>query len=297
MQNSRLFQILYLLMAKNGMQVSELAEKTEVSTRTIRRDIDALSAAGVPIYTTRGRSGGVHLMPGFVLDKSLLSDAEQDEIIYALKSISATGLQNDLLDRLEGQFGRQNADWIDIDFSFWGAPEQQRQVFANLKESILSCRMLRFAYYGANGTHTVRTVQPYRLCFRGMNWYLQAFCMERQAFRVFKLSRMQDIQMLAHTFVRTGAPPALSHGDNDTPLVSLHLRFTAAAFYQVYDAFPPEVISVLHDGCLEVRQEFPDTPWVLQFLLSFGAEVTVFAPECLRKALANEVKKISKLYN
>lgn len=297
MQNSRLFQILYLLMAKNGMRVSELAEKTEVSTRTIRRDIDALSAAGVPIYTTRGRNGGVHLMPGFVLDKSLLSDAEQDEILYALKSISATGLQNDLLDRLEGQFGRQNVDWIDIDFSFWGAPEQQRQLFADIKESILYCRMLRFDYYGSNGKHTVRTVQPYRLCFRGMSWYLQAFCIDRQDFRVFKLSRMRDIQMQAQTFSRKGNPPSLSHGDGDIRLVSLHLRFTSAISYQVYDAFPPEAIHVLQDGCIEVRQQFPDTPWVLQFLLSFGAEVTVLAPEGLRKALVSEAKKISKLYN
>lgn len=297
MQNSRLFQILYLLMAKNGMQVSELAEKTEVSTRTIRRDIDALSAAGVPIYTTRGRSGGVHLMPGFVLDKSLLSDAEQDEILYALKSISATGLHNDLLDRLEGQFGKQNVDWIDIDFSFWGAPEQQRQMFADIKESILSCNLLRFDYYGSNGRHTVRTVQPYRLCFRGMSWYLQAFCTDRQDFRVFKLSRMHDIQMQWQSFVRRGIPPALSHGDSDIALVSLQLRFNAAVSYQVYDAFPPEAIHTLQNGCLEVRQQFPDTPWVLQFLLSFGAEVTVLAPECLRDALANEAKKISKLYN
>lgn len=296
MQNSRLFQILYLLMAKNGIQVSELADKTEVSTRTIRRDIDALSAAGVPIYTTRGRHGGVHLMPGFVLDKSLLSGAEQDEILYALKSISATGVQNDLLSRLEGQFGRQNADWIDIDFSFWGAPEQQRQLFTHLKESILSCRMLRFDYYGTNGTHTVRTVQPYRLCFRGMNWYLQAFCMDRQDFRIFKLSRMHEIELLEQTFVREGAPPSLSHGDGNVPMLSLHLRFTAAVSYQVYDAFPPEAIEVLQDGCLEVQQVFPDTPWVLQFLLSFGAEVTVLAPIHLRQKLAKEAKKICERY-
>ena len=91
MQSGRLFEILYILLERGGATVGELAGQLEVSERTIRRDIDALSASGVPVYAARGRRGGVRLLDGFVLSKSLLSAREQDEILYALQSLRATG--------------------------------------------------------------------------------------------------------------------------------------------------------------------------------------------------------------
>lgn len=86
MHTGRLFEIVYLLQSRPRMTARELAKRFEVSVRTIYRDIDALSAAGVPVYAARGGGGGVGLLPGYVLDRSLLTDGEQDEILYALRS-------------------------------------------------------------------------------------------------------------------------------------------------------------------------------------------------------------------
>jgi biotin operon repressor len=92
MQSSRLCEIIYILMDKHFATCEDLARELEVSTRTIRRDVDALSAAGVPVYMSRGKGGGVHLMPHYVLDKSVVSDNEQAEILAALSALRATGI-------------------------------------------------------------------------------------------------------------------------------------------------------------------------------------------------------------
>ena len=105
MQESRLFQILYHLLQHSQATAPQLAEKLEVSVRTIYRDIDALSSAGIPVYTEAGRNGGIHLMEDFVLDRSLLSKQEKQEILSALQSLSAVGHDLAILEKLSGLFG------------------------------------------------------------------------------------------------------------------------------------------------------------------------------------------------
>ena len=91
MKNGRLFELLYLLVERRALTAGELAERFEVSERTIYRDVDALSAAGVPVYTQRGQGGGIRLMDQFVLDRCLLSPREQDEVLFALRALLSTG--------------------------------------------------------------------------------------------------------------------------------------------------------------------------------------------------------------
>jgi len=91
MQSSRLFEIIYLLLNKKSMTAKELAERFDVSTRTIYRDVDVLSLAGIPVYTEKGKNGGISLLPDYVLNKSILSESEQEEILSALQSLSCIG--------------------------------------------------------------------------------------------------------------------------------------------------------------------------------------------------------------
>ena len=121
MKLSRLFEIVYLLLDRKKMTTRELAEYFEVSTRTILRDIEALSIAGVPVITDKGRNGGIYIMDSFRLDKTTLSKEEQELIIFALQNITASGNieTKGTLSRLSALFNEPSPSWIDVDFSRW----------------------------------------------------------------------------------------------------------------------------------------------------------------------------------
>ncbi len=195
MKNSRLFEILYLLMEKRSITAGELAERLEVSERTIYRDIDALSAAGIPVFTQKGQGGGIRLMEQFILDKALLSQAQQDEILFALQAILATGgaAEGETLARLTALFRRESASWLEVDFTDWGSGAAERENFALVKGAILARKALSFTYYSSAGAQSRRTVEPARLVFKSGCWYLSAYCRTRQDWRIFRLVRMENL--------------------------------------------------------------------------------------------------------
>lgn len=298
MQNGRLFELLYFLMEHGGATTAELAQRLEVSERTIRRDIDALSASGIPVYAERGRSGGIRLMERFVLSKALLSEREQDEILCALQTFRATGAPADsrLLPHLSVLFHRAAVDWIDADFSDWGAGSERQTLFALLKQAILEQQVLTFQYYGQSGQMTCRTVEPARLQFKGISWYLQAWCRTRQAFRIFKLDRMKQVCLLNEPCGVHGAPPPIDHTENDLPLLRLRLRFAPSVAFRVYDEFDPATVTSAPDGSLLADLEWPVETWGVGYLLSFGSNVEVIEPPAVRRLLQQETEKILALY-
>ena len=192
MQSQRLFEIVFLLMERSPRTTGELAERLEVSSRTVRRDVEALSAAGVPVYTTRGRGGGVRLMDGYVLDRSLVTDADQAEILAGLATLRQTGATDDegLAERMARLFRCESADWLDIDFSFWGAPPAHRRTFDLVRRAIVERRPLTFRYCDSCERTTRRTVEPAKLVYKERSWYVRAWCRERADWRTFKNIRM-----------------------------------------------------------------------------------------------------------
>ena len=118
---SKSCKVVYHLLEKGKSTAPELAEKFEVSIRTIYRDLDTISAAGIPIYATQGKGGGIFIMQDFVLNKSLLSEQEKEQILMALQGISATehNQTDELLMKLRGLFQSKVTNWIEVDFSEW----------------------------------------------------------------------------------------------------------------------------------------------------------------------------------
>ncbi len=299
MKNSRLFEILYLLVEKRAVTAGELAGRLEVSERTIYRDIDALSAAGIPVFTQKGQGGGIRLMDQFVLDRALLSQEEQDEILFALQAILAAGggTEADTLARLSALFRREGGDWLEIDFTDWGSGAAERENFALVKRSILSRQPLSFTYYSSAGEKSRRTVEPARLVFKGGCWYLSAFCKKRRDWRIFRLVRMEELVLEEGICPprrppeRLEAPP--SGGSHE---VCLRLRFEPSAVWRVRDYFHPRQITPEPDGRLLVDCRFPEDRWLLSFLLSFGSQMEVLSPVYWREILAGEIKKFGAVY-
>lgn len=297
MQNGRLFELLYLLLEHQHMTVRELAERLEVSERTVRRDVDALSAAGIPVYMLPGRGGGVRMMQGFTLDKSLLTTEEQDEILCALQLMRSAGLDGRrAMSRLSGMFQRSDLpDWIDADFSSWGNGESEPP-FSLLKRAILEHRVLTFDYYSSSGVASRRTVEPLRLCFKGISWYLQAWCRERADYRVFKLSRMEQVHQTGAAFPPRPAPPLPGEITLNVQMIAVTVRFAPQAAYRVYDEFDRKSIHRRADGSLLLRVMLPEGATGCEYLLSYGCLAEIMEPASMRRMMCEELKRMEKIY-
>lgn len=297
MKNSRLFGLLYLLLGRGDMTAAELAVKLEVSERTIRRDVDALSAAGVPVYMERGRGGGVRLLPEFVLSRSLLTPGERDEILSALQALRVTGASGgELLERLGALFGGIQQPWMDADFSDWGSSPARRGDFELIRRAIVEKRPLGFRYAAQDGGLSERVVEPAMLRFRGMSWYLQGWCRLRRGWRVFKLSRMEGLRLLDGQFTPRGETPELGVSGPEMPAVDAVLRFAPSAAYRVLEEFEPRQIERLPDGGFLVRARWPAGSWGAGYVLGYGSSVEVLSPPALAMRVREEAARIVERY-
>ena len=295
MSASRLLEMVYLLLERRQVTAQELAQRFEVSVRTIYRDVDRLSGAGVPVYTCPGRGGGIALVEDWVLQRSAFSQDEQDRLLTALQSLpGALEPENrEGLAKLAGLFGRREPDWLQVDLSRWGAASEDSAKFRALKEAIQGRRTIRFLYLSASGTSSARTVFPARLVFKGQAWYLQGWCLARSAWRTFRLTRMLELETDGAPFDPLPAPPPVEPEDPQPPFqVPVKLRFSPWMAYRVYDAFDPACITREADGAVTVETSFPEDSWLYGCLLSFGAGVEVLSPPALRRRLGLLAREI-----
>ena len=297
MKSSRLFQIVYELMSGGRLTAPELARRLEVSVRTIYRDVEALCQAGVPISTGQGQGGGIALMDGFVLDRALMSASEQERLMLAVKALSsATGDSAALLQKLGALFRAPEADWLSVDLDRWGQGGRRDTRFEVIRRAILEKRVLAFQYAGAGGLRP-RRVRPGRLCFKSSAWDLQAVCLERQAWRTFKLTRMCGLRVTQERFFETLAPPPIEPAAGGLTECEVRLRFPAGAAFRVYDEFASESIRAGEDGSLTVTARMPlGDGWLYGYLLSFGGAVEVLSPPQVRRGLACFARTASERY-
>lgn len=295
MQESRLFKIVYHLLDKGQATARELAERFEVSDRTIYRDIDALSAAGIPIYTEPGRTGGIRLLGNFVLDRTILSEEEQHEILAALQSIGGTGEAQGsaILGKLSALFSVNTESWLEVDFSRWGGEGSDNEKFERLKRAVIRRRSVRITYAASSGDISSRVVHPLRLSYKSRAWYLKAFCTEKQDYRTFKLTRILELAELEEQFLPRPAPPQMDFSQFDNRKIVL--KFPEKAAYRVYDEFSPEAVE-RQDGALLVTAWMPVDEWLTHYLLTFGTQVEVLEPAELRPMLAALGKAIYEKY-
>lgn len=296
MQESRLFKILYYLLDKGSATAAELAERFEVSVRTIYRDIDALSSAGIPVYTEAGRNGGIHLLSDSLLDKTIVSEPEKQEILSALQGMAviSDSTKKDTLEKLSALFHVSSINWLEVDFSRWGVPSQDNQKFETIKTAIFHNRCLKIFYANSNGKADERVIQPLRLSYKSKDWYLKAYCRLKQDFRLFKLNRILKWELLDESCSPLAFPEITDTGQ--PPNSRITLRFPKETAYRVYDEFDATQIQSEKDGSFTVTANMPVDDWLIGYLLSFGAQVEIIEPAHLKKRIAAQAKEIYEKY-
>lgn len=298
MQVNRLFEIVYILMDRDRVTAGELSKHFEVSVRTIYRDVEALSASGIPIYMSKGKNGGISLLPGYILNKSVLSDSEKDNILVALKSMNIMDDQSvsATLTKLSGLFGKYNSGYIDIDFGDWG--NFIKETYELSKEAILTHHIMEFEYIASNYGRTLRRVEPYVLWFKDKSWYLKAFCLGKHEPRLFKLSRMKNVRITDDIFIPLHEDRmndfVIDPQDIDKSDIKLYIDKECE--YRVLDEFKPDDVEKLENGDFKVTLRFPEDNWLYGYILSYGCHATVLGPNRVRQAVADMISEASKNY-
>lgn len=310
MKIDRLISIIVVLLRRERVQAKQLAEMFDVSVRTILRDIDAINLAGIPIVTYQGANGGIGIAEGYRLDKSVLCADDMAAIITSLKGVAASvpnSRYDIIMEKLKNPLSSSQLEILDlktkqliIDLSPWGGNELLKAKTVLLRQAIESCKTIEFVYLDASGTTTRRRVEPYSLLLKGQNWYLHAWCLLRQDFRLFKLARMKemlvtDLSFEPHNNLADSLPWEKEWQEN-TNLVELDLLFAKEMESVVDECFGEDVYRQ-DDGTILVQIALPENNWLFGYLLSFGTGLEVLSPPHIRTILATIAEEIYKKYS
>lgn len=300
MKSDRLLSILLLLQTRGRVPAAELANRLEVSVRTIYRDVEALSGAGVPVYAERGRHGGIALLPGYRTDVTGLT---QDEA-RALFVLAARGAHTDLgLDGALGSALRKvmaalpaphrpaaelTSERILVDPTRWLSPAHPPTDLGVLQTAVFADRRLRLTYrHGGTDTDRTYTVDPYGLVAKANVWYLIAD--HRRTPHLYRVSRVRAAELTADAVRR--------RPHTDLPALWEQLRQQVenrATDVEVTIRLDPQVLPIFrgvfaqqltappgpdpdHPGMLRAVLSFRALPAARQ-LLAFGAHVEVLSP-------------------
>ena len=308
MKVDRLVSIIMILLEKERVGAQELAEMFEVSPRTIYRDIDAINMAGIPVRSTSGVGGGFEIMQKYKLDKNVFSTADLSAILMGLSSLSNMVRGNELVnalakvksfipaDRAKDIEVKANQIWIDL--SPWMGNRNIQPYLEMIKTALQESRLLTFEYVAHHGNKTARTVEPYQLVLKSNHWYLQGYCHKRNDFRLFKLSRISNLQMEEELFTpRDYEKPQLDFADIlETMQTRIKIRIHKSVMDRMLDYCAYEDFSPDGDEHFLVDFPFIENEYYYDILLSFGDKCECLEPLHVRAQLKQRIQEIAALY-
>ena len=299
MKLDRLLGILTILLQNDRVTAPQLAERFEVSRRTIGRDIDALCAAGIPVVTHQGIGGGVSIAEGFRLDKSVLTTDELSGIIAAIKGIGTVTERSRVRQTLDKLGANSSAvismrEPVIIDLASY-YKDQLTEKIDLIKRAVLEGWLIEFDYYYEKGKSS-RCIEPYYVIFQWTSWYVFGFCLERQDWRMFKLTRLWGLGIRDETFTAREIPSYRQgmgmYFKDDINLVAL---FDPSVKYQLIDSYGLDGFTETDEGLL-FEFGFTNRGYMISWLLGFGGKVKVMEPEDVAEEVKAAAENILGLY-
>ena len=300
MKLDRLVGILSILLQRQQVTAPQLAEKFEVSVRTILRDLDTLSRAGIPIVTRQGSGGGISILEGYKLDRTLLTNREMQDILAGLRSldsVNGTNRYQCLMEKLSAGSSAWMAGSASvlIDLSSWDREGLTAKI-GLIRSAIEEGQELGFHYYGPNG-ESERAVEPYYLLFRWSSWYLWGWCIRRQDWRLFKLSRMDHLTETGRTFPKRPAPhPDLRNERIFPGGIPVRARFAPGCKWRLVEEFGPDCFTEEPDGRLLFAADYTNAENLMSWLLTFGPDAELLEPAPLREQLKHKLEEMLRRY-
>jgi predicted DNA-binding transcriptional regulator YafY len=308
MKIDRLLSITLLLINRPIITAKELSERFDVSIRTIYRDIESIAAAGIPVTACNGKGGGYCLMENYRVDRQLLSLDDMLSILTALKGINTSLNNSDIdntIEKIESlvpddkvPLVRQHFENIIIDLSPWYNETGNKLLLEQLNRAIAQNHLISFNYRNLKGEESLRKVEPMTLILKTWCWYCFGFCTDKNDYRLFRLSRINQFSMLDQTFKRREmrfVDTELLKEDSRTA-VSLQLRFSPDALSIIEEHFGSHPRTIDNEGYFVITVEYPEDEWVYSSILGYGDKCEVLSPAHVRSIIGARLNKAAKLY-
>lgn len=300
MKIDRLIGILSILLQEEKTTAPELAERFEVSRRTINRDIEDLCKAGIPIMTTQGTGGGIRIMDGYRMDRTILTSKDMQMILTGLRSldsVSGSRYYGQLMEKIQAGSSEfiSGKESMLIDLSSWykGSLAPKIEV---IQDAIENRHLLEFKYYAPTGESN-RTIEPYYLVFQWSSWYVWGWCSDREDYRLFKLNRMDRVAEAEQGFVCRDVPmPDLSSEKIFPGEIKVKALFTPDMKWRLVEEFGPHCFTEADDGRLLFSADYTDMENLVTWLMTFGAKAEVMEPKEAREMIRRNAEEILQIY-
>lgn len=296
----RLIGIITVLLQKDKITAPLLAEKFEVSRRTINRDIEDICKAGIPIVTTQGYDGGIAIAEGYKIDKTIFTSDELESIfigLQSLDSISQISHKNNLMDKLslDQNAVMSNTGNILIDLSSHYKNSLTHKIEC-IKLAINKQRLVSFRYFYNKGDID-KIIEPYLIVFKWSAWYVFGYCLEREAFRLFKLNRLWSLTYMNEYFEQREVPlEQLEFDSYFSDNIQLIALFEPKVKYRLIEEYGIESFTHTESGKLMFKMGFASNENLLSWVLSFGDAVEVIEPKEVCYELKKQANNILKKY-
>ena len=296
MKIDRLIGIITILLQHEKTTAPELAKRFEVSRRTISRDIEDICKAGIPVVAIQGYGGGLSIAEGYTLAPSFFTEEERQAVLAGLRgigSVSKSAVLAGLLNQLSGRGMRAaSEDIILIDLASH-YQDSLTQKIETIKQAVWAKHLLSFRYYYKKG-ESMRRIEPYRLVFKWSSWYVFGFCLDRQAYRLFKLNRLWDLQMEEGTFSAREIPEKELSFGSYLEEGQFHLKavFAESEKYRLIEEYGVDSYSVRPDGKLLLERDFAHYEPMREWIFSFGDKASVLEPKELQDERKRQAENI-----
>jgi len=306
MRADRFLSILIILSQKGLVTGKELAEHFEVSLRTIYRDIEKISEAGVPIAATGGKGGGYYIMENYNLNNLFFNKKEIEPLLAVMDNLKFLFGNNQQFNDIVLKFDtlrnseKQEYDKLSIDMSHFSMEKDLREYLFLMNKAIEDSKLLEFEYINRKMEYAKRIVEPIHIEFNSGHWYIIAFCRIRKHYRRFKLVRIRNLKLCGEFIKKLISKVEIekifskSYEENS---ILVTLRFSNEIGEQLSEYFSKDKIKFLENGTYIVESFFPEDEGLKKFILSFGNNCEVIAPSKLRKEMLEYIKDIYNKYN
>lgn len=296
MKIDRLMSIIMVLNNRERVTAKELAQKYEVSVKTIQRDMEAIDRAGIPVVSYQGKDGGYGILKEYKIDRSSLRREDMYLITKLLEGLNHA-YEVAEISALKEKFAAISGDaperdQLHVDFSSWSNQEKTKQKLGTIHQAFLEKKQVVFSYHNLQGQVSHRTAEPVKLIFKGFHWYLAAYCVEKAAMRLFKVKRMRNMAFGAPYLKQRDFPTEELLNDRNDRITNMRFKISKSFLNKIDDYF--DEYTCIAEEVIEVS--LPLDEWLYSLILGFGSSVEVLQPPELRQEIKKRIIAMSRIY-